>query len=626
PRVYIDGELSAKYEQYREENRSLKEKLLHSAEQRRTSRSSGSSGGAAPVAGTPASTTAASTADAAGVSPASAAAAAEAEADAAAAAASDLQALAERWQSRAAFVVHHLQAWAGSRVALQQPLQEILMHIVINYDLHPDPSISVRAYRLLVQNLAAHPPLKPAGALLEGQPRQLLRSTLSWNPLTNSALTANDKDAADTKERPPMGFKEIFGGMRFGLLQSLVRNAVQLVTGNSNSACWNVRPPGLQRPSTGKALLLLWLVQLLQADAHVRLAVFEEHMQSCEGLDADEVSMVKSRAASVLSESLLHKLMRDDFGWSQEPDSETGRHRLVRDLLVLVASSADEAPAAAGAGSQAAAAAAPVTPAAAEAAAAAAAVRPVSAGDMIGAARRLLLLLFQLYTGMEAAGAYAARGGGAHHAARGAAGQNDRWWLDNVLLMALAGARMMQAVRADGAGPVRAAAALQRALQALPAAHALRLVALGVAEAIKKRPYDDPTAAANNHVEALHVYFADEGRGFAEFRRGDALEVMRRVRHGGCLALADRLKWAITEVLGGKEAFTLMLCSLVSAALPGKQLPKHEQAEFMQVAQKVLDGVLQQSRTQLARACAAQEQGGVRVLLSLGAAMQLLQV
>jgi hypothetical protein len=145
---------------------------------------------------------------------------------------------------------------------------------------------------------------------------------------------------------------------------------------------------------------------------------------------------------------------------------------------------------------------------------------------MIGAARRLLLLLFQIYTGMEAAGAYAA-GSGAHHAARGTASQNDRWWLDNVLLMALAGARMMQPVRVDSAGPLRAAAALQRALQALPAVHVLRLIALGVAEAIKKRPYDDPNAAVNNHVEALHVYFADEGKGFAEFRKGDALEIMK---------------------------------------------------------------------------------------------------
>jgi hypothetical protein len=30
-----------------------------------------------------------------------------------------------------------------------------------------------------------------------------------------------------------------------------------------------------------------------------------------------------------------------------------------------------------------------------------------------------------------------------------------------------------------------------------------------------------------------------------------------------CRAPANRLKWAITEVLSGKEAFTLMLCSLL---------------------------------------------------------------
>jgi hypothetical protein len=308
PRVYFEGEVSQKYEQYRDENRTLKEKLLRAADQRRTARSSGSgsSGGAAP-ASTPASTTAAAgTSDAVCVSPTTAAAA-EAEADAAATAAADLQALAERWQSRAAFVVHHIESWAGSRVELQQQLQEMLMHIVINYDLHPDPRISVRAYRLLMQNLAAHPPLKPE-AVLQGQPRQLGRSVLAWNPLAKPALD-DTKDAADAQGRVPLSFKEIFGGVRFSLLQNLVRNAVQLVTGNSNSACWNVRAPGLQQVSTGKALLLLWLVQLLQADAHVRLAVFEEHMASCKGLEADEVKMVKSRAASVLSESLLHKLM-----------------------------------------------------------------------------------------------------------------------------------------------------------------------------------------------------------------------------------------------------------------------------------------------------------------------------
>jgi cell division septum initiation protein DivIVA len=306
PRVHVDL-VSDKYHPYRDENRTLKEKLLRAAKQRRAGRSSGS-GSSGGGAGTPASTSAAA-ADAAGVSPASTAAA-EAEADAAAAAASDLQALAERWQSRAAFVVHHLEAWAGSRVALQQQLQEMLMHIVINYDLHLDPRISVRAYRLLVQNLAAHPPVKPAAVLQEAQPRQLLRNALSWNPMARSALAEDNKDAADAKDRAPMAFKEIFGGVRFSLLQNLVRNAVQLVTGNSNSACWNVRPPGLPQVSTGKALLLLWLVQLLQADAHVRLAVFEEHMASCKGLDAEEARMVKSRAASVLSESLLHKLMR----------------------------------------------------------------------------------------------------------------------------------------------------------------------------------------------------------------------------------------------------------------------------------------------------------------------------
>lgn len=101
-----------------------------------------------------------------------------------------------------------------------------------------------------------------------------------------------------------------------------------------------------------------------------------------------------------------------------------------------------------------------------------------------------------------------------------------------------------------------------------------------------------------------------------------------------CRALAERLKWAFSDVLGGKEAFTLMLCSLVSVALPGKQLRSEERADFVRVAQTVLDGVhplvvqhvLQLKDSLLPEACAAQEQIGAQVLLSLGAALQLLQV
>jgi hypothetical protein len=65
--------------------------------------------------------------------------------------------------------------------------------------------------------------------------------------------------------------------------------------------------------------------------------------------------------------------------------------------------------------------------------------------------------------------------------------------------------------------------------------------------------------------------FADEGNGFAAVRGlmqcsllTTALLLLLPLH---CRALADRLKWAITEVLGGKEAFTLMLCSLLTTAL-----------------------------------------------------------
>lgn len=166
------------------------------------------------------------------------------------------------------------------------------------------------------------------------------------------------------------------------------------------------------------------------------------------------------------------------------------------------------------------------TPTSADAAAAAAAaVQPVQPQELIGAARQLLLLLLQLYSGLEAAGEYGGSAG--HHAARGHIGQNDRWWLDNCMLLAMTGLQKLQPLRVEAVGPVKAAAALQRVLQLLPPVHRVRLIALGVAQAIGNRSYDDPRATANPHINALYEYFTDQGKGNAEFRKGDAVEVMK---------------------------------------------------------------------------------------------------
>jgi hypothetical protein len=47
----------------------------------------------------------------------------------------------------------------------------------------------------------------------------------------------------------------------------------------------------------------------------------------------------------------------------------------------------------------------------------------------------------------------------------------------------------------------------------------------------------------------LHVYFADEGKGFAEFRRGDALEIMKRVAAVYMLGCACVVLWACCALL-----------------------------------------------------------------------------
>lgn len=53
-----------------------------------------------------------------------------------------------------------------------------------------------------------------------------------------------------------------------------------------------------------------------------------------------------------------------------------------------------------------------------------------------------------------------------------------------------------------------------------------RLVEVVVAEAICSRPYDE-AVPPNQHINSMHEYCVDKGRGFSSFRRGDALEVIR---------------------------------------------------------------------------------------------------
>lgn len=231
--------------------------------------------------------------------------------------------VASRWQKKAAYCVNTMAAWAGSHVALQSNLQEKLAAIMLNHRLHPDPLLSLRAYQLLLKNLQRHPPVK-AVPLSEGQPYMLEVNEQCWHPLQSSAekLPVAKLVLADSANS-----KESFASAAaFVVFQDLVNNAVLMVTGNENSSNITHREPSGAKASQGKALLLLYLVQLLQADCNTRLAVFEQHMHSAAvgNLSFEEVEDIRRRAATALQHSLLYRIMEVSCGlntkqWSFGP-------------------------------------------------------------------------------------------------------------------------------------------------------------------------------------------------------------------------------------------------------------------------------------------------------------------
>jgi hypothetical protein len=98
----------------------------------------------------------------------------------------------------------------------------------------------------------------------------------------------------------------------FPLLQQLLQNAVHLVTGSrpgssSSSSC----AKNTAAASQGQGLLLLYVVQLLQADLLVRQSAFERYMQLSQSLDNEaHKDKAVSRAQTVLQHSLLYRVMQ----------------------------------------------------------------------------------------------------------------------------------------------------------------------------------------------------------------------------------------------------------------------------------------------------------------------------
>lgn len=216
--------------------------------------------------------------------------------------------VASRWQKKAAYCTDRMAVWAGSDVALQPSLQEQLTMITLNHHLHPDPTLSLKAYQLLLQNLQQHPPVR-AAPTSEGEPYLLEVNDQCWHPLSRSLQTTA---IAETILAGPAGTKALAGlPTEFAMFQSLITNAVLLVTGNENSSNISQRASSGSAPSQGKALVLLYLVQLLHSDANTRLAVFEQHMHSAAAgnLSQEEVAEVLRRAATVLQHSVLYRLL-----------------------------------------------------------------------------------------------------------------------------------------------------------------------------------------------------------------------------------------------------------------------------------------------------------------------------
>lgn len=246
-----------------------------------------------------------------------------------------------KWQAAAAFCVQQVSMWPGSGVALQQQQIEALLHVVVNNELHPDPLLSSKAYNLLLQNLAAHPPVQLSATAQQPPVLQCIASSgMCWDMFNHQARPLLP-DAASP----------------FPLLQQLVSNAVSLVTGGSSNGSISMRrtggggggggaasgggaagglgcggvagavsggggggvgtsgigpgAAGAAAGSQGQALLLLYVVQLLQADLLVRQVAFKRYMQLSSTLTNEaQQGEAAARAATALQHSLLYRVMQ----------------------------------------------------------------------------------------------------------------------------------------------------------------------------------------------------------------------------------------------------------------------------------------------------------------------------
>lgn len=236
----------------------------------------------------------------------------------AAAGAPDQHSEVAKWQGAAATCLQQLSMWPGSGIALQLQQQEALLHIMTNADLHTDGLLASRAYDLLLQNLAKHPPAQltePQGSSSQEQQPPVLQNAA----LSGSCWVLFNHQGTPLLPDAPSPFQ---------MLQALVQNAVRLAaspaarssssgSGSGGGGCSggataasSVKSSSSAAGSQGQALLLLYVVQLLQADLLVRQAAFERYMALSEAVEGEVVQdEARSRAAAALQNSLLHRVM-----------------------------------------------------------------------------------------------------------------------------------------------------------------------------------------------------------------------------------------------------------------------------------------------------------------------------
>ncbi|GLI66822.1 hypothetical protein VaNZ11_010775 [Volvox africanus] len=227
---------------------------------------------------------------------------ADALAPAAAAAAAEA---AKSWEDDGHHVLDLLQPLLSTGVTVPLHIQEALMHMVLNAEVHIRTSLSERAYRVLTDLLEWHPSAKLEGEVL------MVNGTL-WTPVgcTWQAEVHRDKARLQTLREG-------------GGLSALVGSALNYLVGAAEAACGIKLPsaPGAsERGNVGEIMLLKYWVKMLQVDLDARMGYMRQ-------------SGFRKKRTSVLENSLIYRLMQTYANWA---DGSNSKPLLIRQLAAAL--------------------------------------------------------------------------------------------------------------------------------------------------------------------------------------------------------------------------------------------------------------------------------------------------